>query len=117
MKRILFTYLLIWILSVGSFWLFGSSDAIAYSILVFYLILPISTILLSVLIIKNKHNVKSYSFIFFFGIMYMMANYCTFLLKNGIAFNKINLPNISHIIPGIVCSIIGMRIGRKIRKR
>ena len=111
-KRILVLYLVVWILSVLSFWLGASNDALAYSILVFYLILLITTIFLSIFIDKKE----MIYWILFFGCMFMMANYCTFLLKNGITFNKINLPNISHMIPGIVCSIIGIIIGKTLRK-
>ena len=54
-KIILVTaYLMIWTMSVLVFWLGGRSDAMGYSILFFYLILPVSTLVISAFIGKDS---------------------------------------------------------------
>ena len=54
-KIILVTaYLMIWTMSVLVFWLGGRSDAMGYSILFFYLILLVSTLVISAFIGKDS---------------------------------------------------------------
>ncbi len=43
----------IWALSIIVFWLGGGSDAMGYSLVVFYLVLPITTLIISVFIGKD----------------------------------------------------------------
>ena len=47
----------------------------------------------------------------FFGVMYMLAAYATFSLANAAAFNKINLPDVTNMLPGMLCSGAGLLIG------
>lgn len=116
-KIILVTaYLMIWTMSVLVFWLGGRSDAMGYSILFFYLILPISTLVISVFIGKDRgwENWR-WVMLLFFGVMHMLAPYATFSLSNMMSFDKFNAIEIGDMLPGILCSAAGMAAGSAIR--
>lgn len=94
------TYLGIWAISLISFWFFSSaSDAMGYSIMFLWVLLPVTTFIISLLIGMNDYwgKWKWFSAIAF-GIMYMLAEYATFSAANMIAFNKINLPHWGMIL-------------------
>ena len=109
-------YLVIWALSIVVFWLGGNQDAMGYSLVVFYFVLPISTLIISVFIGKGDGwtNVK-WLMLLFFGIMNMLAPYFTFSLSNMITFNKFNMPDAAGFLSGIICAAIGMSIGSPIK--
>ncbi len=116
-KIILVTaYLMIWTMSVLVFWLGGRSDAMGYSILFFYLILLVSTLVISAFIGKDSgwENWR-WVMLLFFGAMYMLADYATFSLANMMAFDKFNAVRIEDMLPGILCSAAGMAAGSTIR--
>lgn len=106
------SYLLIWAMAIIVFWIGGRSDAMGYSLIVFYLVLPVSTLVISVFIGKDSGwaNYK-WMMLLFFGVMYMLASYATFSLANTVAFGNWNIPNITELLPGILCSAVGMIIG------
>lgn len=110
------TYLVIWAAAVIVFWLGGGSNAMGYSIMSLYIVLPISTLIISIFIGKDKGGSNNkWILIIFFGMMYMFASYATFSLANMISFNKFNTPDISMLLPGMVVSTIGMGIGSIIK--
>lgn len=115
-------YLGIWAVSLVFFWFFVSgSDAMAYSLMFLWVLLPVATFVLSVIIGKNNWwgRLKWLSAIAF-GAMYMLAEYATFSAANMISFNKVNLPDPGMIIGGGIVSLIGLLIGtaaRKIKKK
>lgn len=107
------TYLGIWAISLIAFWFFHSgSDALGYSIMYLWVLLPVTTFVISLLIGKNNYwgNWK-WLFTIGFGIMYMLAEYATFRTANMITFNKINMPEFVMIPMGAVISFVGMGIG------
>jgi transcriptional regulator with XRE-family HTH domain len=106
------TYLVIWVLSIVVFWLGGNQDAMGYSLVVFYFVLPISILIISVFIGKGDGwtNVK-WLMLLFFGIMNMLAPYFTFSLSNMIAFDKFNMPDTTGFLSGIICAAIGIAVG------
>ncbi len=110
-------YLGIWAVSLISFWLFGSgSDALGYSIMYLWILLPVTTFILSLIIGKNDYwGQKKWLIALGFGLMYMLAEYGTFSAANMITFHKINLPEFIMIPAGTMISLIGMGIGTGIR--
>ncbi len=109
-------YLVIWAAAILSFWIVSApSDAMGYSLIVFYVILPVTTVILSFLIGKDKGwgRVK-WMMPLFFGVMYMLAEYATFSLANMTAFHKYNMPEFSMLLTGAVLSLIGLGIGKVI---
>ena len=105
-------YLIVWAMSIIVFWLGGKSDAMGYSLVVFFLVLPITTFIVSIFIGKDTGwaNYK-WLMLLFFGVMYMLASYSTFSLANAVAFDKFNLPEITELLPCILCSAAGLLIG------
>ena len=116
---IILSYLLIWALSMIVFWFFTSgSDAMGYSLMYLWIILPVTTFVESVLIGKNDFFGKGkWGFTLFFGLMYMLAEYGTFKMANNIAFNKLNAPDFGMIVAGVIISAIGILLGSLWKKK
>ena len=106
-------YLGVCALSLIVFWFFTSgSDAMGFSLLFLWLLLPLTTFVISLLIGRNNHWGKlKWVFPIFFGIMYMLVDYGTFSVANMIAFDKINMPHFETILPLAIISFIGLAIG------
>lgn len=107
------SYLLIWAIAMIAFWFFkDDSSAMGYSLLYLWIILPVTTFFVSVIIgINDFWGIKKWAFTVFFGIMYMLAEYGTFKMANNIAFNKLNAPDWGMIAGGTIISATGMLIG------
>lgn len=114
-------YLAVWIISLLVFWIFMSpSDAIVYSLIFLYALLPLTTLVVSFLIGKNNCFGKwKWATPVFFGLMLMLAEYLTFSLSNMIAisFARINVPSTELFFAGLVISLIGLGIGNLIYGR
>lgn len=80
------------------FWFFTSgSDAMGYSLMFLWIILPVTTFVVSIVIGKNDFWKKGkWAFTLFFGVMYMLAEYGTFKMANNIAFDKLNAPGLGN---------------------
>ena len=85
-------YLGIWAASLISFWFFNSgSDAMGYSILYLWILLPVTTFVISLIIGKNNYwGGRKWLLTIAFGFLYMLAEYGTFSAANMITFHKIN---------------------------
>lgn len=104
-------YLGIWAFSLIVFWFFISgSDATGYSLMFLWILLPITTFVISLMIGKNNYRGKWFSS-FVFGIMYMLAEYATFQAANMAASGKFNMPKLEMIPVGAVISLFGLGIG------
>ena len=116
---IILSYLLIWALAMIAFWFFTSgSDAMGYSLMYLWIILPVTTFVESVLIGKNDIFGKGkWGFTLYFGVMYMLAEYGTFKMANNIAFNKLNAPDFGMIVAGVIISAIGILLGSLWKKK
>lgn len=107
------SYLLIWAFSIITFWFFtDNSDAMGYSLMCFWVVLPVTTFVISLLIGKNNYWGKcKWLSSLALGIMYMLAEYATFSTANMIAFDKINSPDWGMIVAGAIISLVGLGIG------
>lgn len=115
-------YLSIWTLCLLSFWgnhwMGGFVDAMGYSLLVFYLILPVTTLVLSLWIGRDRAwTGERWLMLLFFGAMYMLAPYATFSLANALYSGNRRLPELGTMLPGILCAAAGMGIGSLLRRR
>lgn len=105
-------YLVIWVASILAFWFGIDPDGAVYSLAVFFLILPVTTFVISLLIGKdNSWSKYKWLMVLFFGAMYMAADYATFSLLNNIVFDKVNIPDFEMIAVGGLISAVGMVIG------
>lgn len=116
-QLLIITYLVIWAFSLIFYWFFTSgSDAMGYSLMFLWILLPVTTFVLSLLIGKAEHwgNCKWFASLAF-GIMYMLAEYGTFSASNMVAFDKFNMPRFGMILGGAIISLLGMGLGALIR--
>lgn len=115
MTILIATYLGIWVFALIVFWCFISgSDAMGYSLVYLWTILPVATFAISFLIGKNNHLGKGkWLTPVAFGIMHMLTEYATFSMRNMIAisFSRINMPHFELILIGAVISAMGLGIG------
>lgn len=107
------TYLGIWAFSLVAFWCFiDASDAMAYSILFLWILLPVTTFIISVLIGKNNcFGGWKWLYPIAFGSMYMLAEYATFSAANMSWFNRVNMPDFEMLAAGTIISLLGLGIG------
>ena len=79
-------------------------------------VLPVSTFISSVFIGVDDNCWASnrWLMLLFFGFMYMLASYVTFSLANTTLTGHLNYPEIADILPGILCSAVGMIVGKLI---
>ncbi len=111
------TYLGIWVVSLISFWLFSRGDAMGHSIMFLLILLPVTTLITSLLIGKNNYWGKwKWLSAAIFGVMYMLADYATFSLANMISFSKFNMPDFEMIAAGAIFSVLGMGLGTAVRR-
>ena len=110
---LLATYLGIWAVSLITFWFFISgTDSMGYSIMFLWVLLPVTTFVISLLIGKNNYMGRwKWFFSIAFGIMYMLAEYATFSTANMISFDKINMPQFDLILIGKIISQVGLVVG------
>ncbi len=114
---IVITYFVIWAAALIVFWFcISGSDAMGYSIMFLWFLLPLTTFVLSILIGRNDYwgKLKWFSAAAF-GVMYMLAEYATFSAANMTAFGHINSPDFVMILSGGVVSILGLVLGTAIR--
>lgn len=112
------TYLVIWAIALIVFWFFtSSSDAMGYSFMFLWVLLPVTTFVISLLIGKNDYwgSWKWVSAIIF-GIMYMLAEYATFSAANMASFDNFNMPELGMLFAGAVISLVGLAIGAGIHR-
>ena len=109
-------YIIVWTLSVFTFWRISPEEsAMMYSIMVFFIALPITTFITSVSIGLIQSKLK-YLIPVIYGILYMLAEYLTFSLANMKMFNKVNTLELNMILIGFVISSVGLMIGILVNK-
>ena len=106
-------YISIWVACILFYWVVcGPTDAMVYSLFVFWGILPVTTLIISIIIGKDDFKpITKTGLVVLLGTMSMLCEYFTFSLGNMVAFNKLNLPNPDAFFGGILIAAIGMGIG------
>ncbi|MBQ6003271.1 MAG: helix-turn-helix domain-containing protein [Clostridia bacterium] len=108
------SYVVIWAVIIASFWLnaVNSIDAMGFSIVAFYMVLPVAAFVISIFIGANEsRSDRKWLLIIFFAVMHMMAEYVTFSLANMIYAKHFNHPQWELLISGAIMSALGMAIG------
>lgn len=113
------TYLAIWAIALIVFWFFTSgSDAMGYSLMFLWVLLPVTTFVTAALIGKHDYWGRyNWCSVIGFGVMYMLAEYATFSTANMVAFHKINAPEFMMIVYGAVIALIGLGVGKVLNRR
>lgn len=118
---VVLTYLVLWALSILVFWLGLRQEAMLYSIAIFYLVLPLTTLILSALVGWNESWTRlRWLMLLFFGVLYMLAPYATFNVSNMLTVERFYGPDLATLLPGLLCAAAGMGVGcglRRLRNR
>ena len=113
-------YLIVWIVAIAVFWIphwisgSGAVDAMGFSLMTFYVALPVTTIVTSFFIGKDHSwGISKWLMLLFYGIMFSLAEYVTFGLCNMIfnEYAKTNYPEIGMVLTGAVMAAIGIGAG------
>lgn len=110
---IVIAYLVVWAISMAVFWIFmDGSDAMAYSIVFIWIIHPVMTFVISLIIGKNDFWGKlKWLAPLFFGVSFMLMGYSTFTLANMQAFHTVRMPDSGMFPVGAVVSLAGLAVG------
>ena len=110
-------YLVAWVLLIVLFWLgkdFLQGDPMGYSLLAFYIVLPVVTIVTAFFIGKDRlWGPSKWFMLIFYGVMYMLAEYATFSLSNMLfnEYSHFNSPEFGMIFAGAAMAALGIFIG------
>ena len=110
---LIMTYLVIWAVSLIVFWLFmDPAGALGYSIMFLWLLLPVTTFIVSLLIGRNNFWGKwKWLSAAAFGLMYMLADYATFKAANMVSNGIFRMPDFIMLFAGMIISVLGLGIG------
>lgn len=110
---LIMTYLVIWAVSLIVFWLFmDPAGALGYSLMFLWLLLPVTTFVLSLLIGRNDFWGKwKWLSAAAFGLMYMLADYATFKAANMVSNGIFRMPDFIMLFAGVIISVLGLGIG------
>ena len=116
-KPLLFgAYSVVWVAVVAAFWLGGRADAMGYSIIALYIVLPLAAVVVAFLMGKTAgFSLTSGLLLIFVSVVYMLASYLTFSLANMIAFEHVNIPDPAGLLFGAACGAIGLLLGSIVR--
>ena len=106
---LLTAYLCVWGLAVIVFWFFTTgSDAMGFSLIYLWLLLPAITVLVSLQLGRQGlDRFQTLSAVLGGGVMYMLAEYCTFKAANMAAFGVLRLPEWGMLPAGALLSGLG----------
>ena len=109
---LIMTYLVIWAVSLIVFWLFmDPAGALGYSLMFLWLLLPVTTFVLSLLIGRNNFWGKwKWLSAAAFGLMYMLADYATFKAANMVSNGIFRMPDFIMLFAGVIISVLGLGI-------
>ena len=114
-----FIYLLTWLVSYAVFFLISPSDAMAYWIIFFWIVLPLSAVGTSVIIGKNGYlnKIELLFLACFYGLAYMMIHTVTFWRSKMFGYPIWENPYLEMIIYGALFFLVGIVIGKMIQKK
>jgi len=113
------SYMVVWAIAMIIYWLImDPGDAMGYSLLILWVIFPVMTLVMSIIIGARDYWGRFKWFAApVFGLMYMLAEYGTFSLANMISFDKFNMPRFELLIAGALISALGIGVGTLARRR
>lgn len=123
LRALVSIYLGLWAASLIVFWLWIEKTMLAaeYCLIDFYIIMPIATFVVSLIIGKNNYWGKwKWVSSIVFGIMCMLLVYFTINTGYMISQSKIIMPFVEWFYGGGIISLIGLAIGTligRIRKK
>lgn len=111
-------YLAVWSMTMVVFWCFaGAADAMAFSLIFLWFLLPVTAFGVSIAVgVLGLWNGKEGFVPLILSVLHTLAGYLTFMLKNTLAFGRLNLPDLSSFVACFVISALGLWLGTAIRK-
>ena len=112
-------YLGIWALGLFVYWvLMSPSDVMGFALMFFWLLLPVSTLTVSLVIGRNDYWGKGkWLAVLVFGGMHMLAEFGTFKVGTMMAFGRIQAPSWELFLAGAATAAAGMGIGKLLRRK
>lgn len=112
-------YLGIWALGLFVYWvLMSPSDVMGFALMFFWLLLPVSTLTVSLVIGRNDYWGKGkWLAVLAFSGMHMLAEFGTFKVGTMMAFGRIQAPSWELFLAGAATAAAGMGIGTLLRRK
>ena len=110
---LILSYLVIWAFNIMVSWLFSAESVSEAQAGAFqWLVLPVATIVISLLIGKNDFWGKRKWFApIGFGLMFLLSVYASYGMRENSIFNQIDLQTITLFFIGAIASVIGIVLG------
>ena len=110
---LILSYLVIWAFNIMVSWLFSAESISEAQAGAFqWLVLPVATIVISLLIGKNNFWGKGKWFApIGFGLMFLLSIYASYGMRENPIFNQIDLQTITLFFIGAIASVIGIVLG------
>ena len=110
---LILSYLVIWAFNIMVSWFFSAESISEAQAGAFqWLVLPVATIVISLLIGKNDFWGKRKWFApIGFGLMFLLSIYASYGMRENSIFNQINLQTITLFFIGAIASVIGIVLG------
>jgi hypothetical protein len=117
MKKSLFMYGITWAAVVAWFWImYNNVNPMDYSIITFYLVLPLAAILWSAYMSANSCSFKECAIsTIVMGFGFELCYYFTFSLANMIAMDRINRFSFMNGCMGMLIPLVGLILGLFVR--
>lgn len=110
---LILSYLVIWAFNIMVSWFFSAESISEAQAGAFqWLVLPVATIVISLLIGKNDFWGKRKWFAAIgFGLMFLLSVYASYGMRENSIFNQIDLQTITLFFIGAIASVIGIVLG------
>ena len=110
---LILSYLVIWAINIMVSWFFSAESISEAQAGAFqWLVLPVATIVISLLIGKNNFWGKRKWFVpIGFGLMFLLSVYASYGMRENSIFNQIDLQTIPLFFIGAIASVIGIVLG------
>ena len=110
---LILSYLVIWAFNIMVSWFFSAESISEAQAGAFqWLVLPVATIVISLLIGKNDFWGKLKWFApIGFGLMFLLSVYASYGMRENSIFNQIDLQTITFFFIGAIASVIGIVLG------
>lgn len=111
---LILSYLVVWALNIAASWRFSLGSITEAQAGAFqWLVLPVTTIILSILIGKNDYwGRRKWLAPIAFGVMFALSAYASYGIRKDDIFSRLDLQTFTFLFLGALASVIGIVLGR-----
>jgi uncharacterized membrane protein len=102
---------------VLAFWAGYGNDAIGFSVIAIYFVMPVSIFAISYLMAGTVRDLRMLLLSPLYGLCFMLLEYLTFSMANMLSFSRFNFPDIMLLIAGTLISAAAMVISYFTKKK